>query len=112
MRFFIFYDLEIILIITTMGGGEKYMKKILAGAGVAAVTLSLFAGSAFAATPGAAVKNDNANGNACWGQDRSFYASQGFFPENMDIKQSFPGDVGEQRAAWVATYCDPHGPAQ
>ena len=64
----------------------------------------------FAKTPGAEVKNENANPNACWGMDRSFYASQKFFPQNMDIKQSFPGDVGEQRAAWVATYCDPHGP--
>lgn len=68
------------------------------------------AGSGLATTPGAAVHNENANGNACWGQDRSFYASQKFFGNNMDIKQSFPGDVGEQRAAWVATYCDEHGP--
>lgn len=67
---------------------------------------------AFAKSPGAAVKNENANPNACWGMDRAFYASEGFFPKNMDIKQSFPGDVGEQRAAWVATYCDPHGPVE
>ena len=66
---------------------------------------------ALAVTPGAAVKNPNANANACWGQDRSFYASQGFFADNMDIKQSFPNNVGEERAAWVATYCAPHGQA-
>jgi hypothetical protein len=49
------------------------------------------------------------------GQDRSFYASEGFFPENMDIKQSFPkelGKTGEQTKEWVATYCDPHGPTE
>jgi hypothetical protein len=46
--------------------------------------------------------------NACWGQDCSFYASEQFFGGNMDIKQSFPtslGNVGDQRADWVATYC-------
>ncbi len=86
------------------------MKKFLIGTAAAAIMLSTFAGAAFAAPlPGAAVKNDNANANACWGMDRSYYASQGYFPENMDIKQSFPGDVGEQRATWVATYCAPHG---
>jgi hypothetical protein len=55
----------------------------------------------------AAVHNSNANPNAVWGQDRSFYASEKFFGANMDIKQSFPtalGTVGEQRADWVATY--------
>jgi hypothetical protein len=44
------------------------------------------------------VNNVNANPNACWGQDRSFYASEGFFGGNMDIKQSFPtalGNVGD-----------------
>jgi hypothetical protein len=59
---------------------------------------------------GKSVNNTNANPNACWGQDRSFYASEGFFPNNMDIKQSFPaslGNVGDQRAAWVTTYCAP-----
>jgi hypothetical protein len=71
--------------------------------------------AALAATPGelsnshaASVNNTNANSNACWGQDRSFYASEGFFAANMDIKQSFPtdlGNVGDQRAAWVAKYC-------
>ena len=66
----------------------------------------------FAVAPGAAVNNPNADANACWGMDRSFYASEGYFPENMDIKQSFPGDVGDQRAAWVATYCVSHGPQQ
>jgi hypothetical protein len=70
---------------------------------------------ALAAPPGedsdphaASVNNTNANPNACWGQDRSFYASEQFFGANMDIKQSFPttlGNVGDQRAAWVATYC-------
>ncbi len=76
-----------------------------------AFALVLLAVSPVAAKlPGAAVKNENANANACWGMDRSFYASQKFFPENMDIKQSFPNDVGEERRAWVETYCDPHGP--
>jgi hypothetical protein len=36
-----------------------------------------------------AVHNSNANDNACWGQDRSFYASEQFFGGDMDIKQSF-----------------------
>jgi hypothetical protein len=57
---------------------------------------------------GKSVNNTNANPNACWGQDRSFYASDQFFGDNMDIKQSFPtsvGNVGDQRAEWVATYC-------
>jgi len=90
----------------------KRITFVLAGAAM------LLAGTAFAAEPGAAVKNENANSNACWGQDRAFYASAGFFKDpitgkgNMDIKQSFPpeqGGVGEQRAAWVAKYCDPHG---
>lgn len=67
-------------------------------------------GVVFAKLPGAAVKNENANPNACWGMDRAYYASVKFFGDNMDIKQSFPGDVGEERALWVATYCDPHGP--
>jgi hypothetical protein len=71
--------------------------------------------TALAAAPGAipnphgnAVNNTNANPNACWGQDRSFYASERFFAGNMDIKQSFPtelGNVGDQRAAWVAHFC-------
>jgi hypothetical protein len=68
--------------------------------------------SAFSKIPGAEVKNENANPNACWGMDRSFYADGSAFKDaggNMDIKRSFPGDVGEQRAAWVATFCDPHG---
>ena len=64
--------------------------------------------------PGAETKNENANANACWGQDRAFYASgaarQNLGWKNLDIKQSFPGDVGEQRQAWVDTYCEPHGP--
>lgn len=61
----------------------------------------------------AAVHNVMANTNACWGQDRSFYASGHFFDGNMDIKQSFPSDqgrVGEQHAAWVARFCEAHGP--
>ncbi len=86
------------------------IKKIAFAGAASAIMLSSFVSVAFAVTPGAAVKNPNANSNACWGMDRSFYASQGFFPENMDIKQSFPGDVGEERAAWVATYCSSHGP--
>jgi hypothetical protein len=56
----------------------------------------------------AATHNVNANDNACWGQDRSFYASEQFFGGDMDIKQSFDpalGGVGEQRAAWVAQFC-------
>ena len=60
------------------------------------------------------VHNSNANENAVWGQDRSFYTSGDgeFFTGNKDLKQSFiPGNVvngvdlggvGEQRAAWVA----------
>ena len=89
------------------------IKKFLVGTAAGALMLSALVVPAFAKTTGAAVKNENANPNACWGMDRAFYASQGFFPENMDIKQSFPpayGKVGEQRATWVATYCDSHGP--
>ena len=58
---------------------------------------------------GSAMHNTNANENACWGQDRSFYASgearEDLGWDNMDIKQSFPTDVGNERAAWVANYC-------
>jgi hypothetical protein len=57
---------------------------------------------------GKSVNNTNANSNACWGQDRSFYASEQFFRATMEIKQSVPaslGNVGDQRAEWVATYC-------
>ncbi len=89
------------------------IKKLEFAGAASAIMLISFVGVAFAKIPGAAVKNPNANTNACWGMDRSFYASAGFFPDNMDIKQSFPpayGKVGEQRAAWAATYCDPHGP--
>ena len=89
------------------------MRKLILSLVLAGSLAVPFAGIASAdPLPGAAVNNPNANPNACWGQDRSFYASQGFFPQNMDIKQSFPpaaGKVGEQRAAWVATYCAPHG---
>jgi hypothetical protein len=58
----------------------------------------------------ASVNNTNANPNACWGQDRSFYASEGFFVTsgNMDIKQSFDpalGKISEQKAAWIEQYC-------
>lgn len=94
-------------------GFTRIKSKVKSYAVATIATISMAGGMAMpalAAQPGAAVKNENANSNACWGQDRSFYASQGFFPENMDIKQSFPGDVGDQRQAWVATYCDPHGP--
>ncbi len=83
---------------------NKYIISVLA-----LVALVLAVTPSFAAVPGAAVKNPNANSNACWGMDRSFYASDKFFPQNMDIKQSFTGDVGEQRRAWVDTYCEPHG---
>ena len=56
------------------------------------------------------VNNTNSNKNACWGQDRSFYASASdkVFEDNMDIKQSFPtelGKVSDQKAAWIAQYC-------
>jgi len=63
----------------------------------------------------ASVNNTNANPNACWGQDRSFYASENFFDGNMDIKQSFSragGTVAEQKAAWVAEFCGAHGAAE
>jgi cytochrome c556 len=83
---------------------------LIAGAVAALVVPS----AALAAKPGeiynahtASVNNTNANPNAVWGQDRSFYASEKFFGANMDIKQSFPtdlGGVGEQRAAWVAEF--------
>ena len=86
------------------------VKKIVTAGAVSAVMLANFAGAAFAVAPGAAVKNENANPNACWGMDRAYYASMGFFPDNMDIKQSFPDDVGTQRQDWVATYCEAHGP--
>ena len=90
-------------------GGTRMKKHLAAAFAVMSIAAGLSV-PALAATPGAAVNNAKANANACWGQDRSFYASEGFFPDNMDIKQSFPGGVGEQRASWVATYCDPHGP--
>jgi hypothetical protein len=88
------------------------MRKAIAAAVVSLSVAGIATASGLAALPGAAQNNPNANPNACWGQDRSFYASEKFFGANMDIKQSFPGDVGVQRAAWVATYCDPHGPAE
>jgi hypothetical protein len=87
------------------------MKKLITTTLVCLSVAGAAAGSGLATIPGAAVHNPNANPNACWGQDRSFYASENFFGANMDIKQSFPGIVGEQRAAWVAAYCDAHGPA-
>ena len=86
---------------------------------ITGATAGLFLSSAagvFAVAPGAQIKNENANSNACWGQDRAFYADGSAFKDaggNMDIKRSFPptsGGVGEQRAAWVATYCAEHGP--
>lgn len=94
-----------------MKGGEimNKIKKLAFGAVTSAVMLSSFAGAAIAATPGAAVKNPNANPNACWGMDRSFYTSSHFFPENQSLNQSFPGDLNAELKAWIATYCDPHG---
>jgi hypothetical protein len=85
------------------------MKKLVLAAFAAS---TLFVTPVIAKSPGAAVKNDNANANACWGQDRAYYASMGFFADNMDIKQSFPEDVGEALQTWIATYCDPHGPEE
>jgi hypothetical protein len=87
------------------------IKKFVISASTAAIMLSIMAIPVLAAvTPGAAVKNENANQNACWGMDRAYYASMGYFSENMDIKQSFPIDVGTQLQDWVATYCEAHGP--
>jgi hypothetical protein len=94
---------------------EIPMKKFFTTALVCLSLAAVAAPVALAAKPveisnphAASVNNTNANPNACWGQDRSFYASEGFFPSNMDIKQSFPtdqGNVGQQRAAWVAQFC-------
>ena len=91
------------------------MKKFITTTLVCLSVAGVVAGPSLAAKPGevsnphaASVNNTNANPNACWGQDRSFHASEGFFPGNMDIKQSFPtdlGNVGDQRAAWVAQFC-------
>jgi hypothetical protein len=86
------------------------MKKILTFS-LVSIAFAFLVVPVFAVAPGAAVKNENANSNACWGMDRAYYASMKFFGDNMDIKQSFPGDVGGQRQAWVETYCVPHGPA-
>jgi len=88
------------------------VKKIVRASALGVAALSLAATSVFAVTPGAAVKNPNANANACWGMDRAFYASTGFFPENQSLNQSFPGDLGAELASWVATYCAPHGAAE
>jgi hypothetical protein len=98
-------------------------KLIIIAASLAALAVPT---AAMAAAPGesynphaASVNNTNANANAGWGQDRSFYASGGAREnlgwDNLDIKQSFPtslGKVGEQRAEWVATYTDAHGPTK
>jgi cytochrome c556 len=88
------------------------MRKLIIIAG--AVAALAVPSAALAAQPGeisnahsASVNNTNANPKAVWGQDRSFYASEKYFGANMDIKQSFPtdlGGVGEQRAAWVAEF--------
>lgn len=96
------------------------MKKVIATVLVSLSVAGFTALPALADKPGeisnphaASVNNTNANANACWGQDRSFYASEGFFADNMDIKQSFPpelGKISEQKEAWIATYCEPHGP--
>jgi hypothetical protein len=86
------------------------MKNAIVGV-VAALLVAGTVGSALAVSPGAAVKNENANANAGWGQDRAYYASQGYFPDNMDIKQSFPsGNISDQLHAWKETYTEPHGP--
>ncbi len=85
------------------------IKKIAIAGATSAILLSNFAGATLAAAPGAAVKNPNANANACWGMDRSFYASSNFFPENQSLNQSFPGDLNVELEAWIATYCNPHG---
>ena len=90
------------------------MKRSIVAAAVAAATL-ITPAAAMADKPAsdagdghvAAVHNTNANENAVWGQDRSFYASTKFFETNMDIKQSFPtelGSVSDQHAAWVAQF--------
>jgi hypothetical protein len=91
------------------------MKKVITTALVCLSIAGVAAAPGLASPPGqvsnphaASVNNTNANPNACWGQDRSFYASENYFDGNMDIKQSFPtsqGTVGDQRAAWVAQYC-------
>jgi hypothetical protein len=97
------------------------MKKLITTMLVCLSVAGVVAAPSFAGKPtekgdlhAASVNNTNANSNACWGQDRSFYASGGArdIPQldwdNLDIKQSFPtelGSVGEQRADWVATYC-------
>lgn len=91
------------------------MRKLITTALVCLSVTGVIAAPSLAVQPGAAVHNPNANANACWGQDRSHYASENFFADNMDIKQSFPpalGTVAEQKAAWVATYCEAHGPAE
>lgn len=89
------------------------IKKILASAAITAAAFGSIAAPALAVAPGAEVKNPNANANACWGMDRSFYADGSAFKDaggNMDIKRSFGGgDVGGELQAWVATYCAPHG---
>ena len=89
------------------------MKKVL----ITGMALAMLAIPATASADGMSnahaksVNNTNANANACWGQDRSFYASQEisvFDSGNMDIKQSFDpalGGVAEQKAAWVVKYC-------
>jgi hypothetical protein len=91
------------------------MKKVLATALVSLSVAGFCAVPALADKPGevsnphaASVNNTNANANACWGQDRSFYASEQFFGGNMDIKQSFlpeNGKVSDQKKAWIEQYC-------
>jgi hypothetical protein len=91
------------------------MKKFVTAAVVSMSVAAVAAIPAVAAPPtseynphAASVNNTNANEHACWGQDRSYYASESFFGANMDIKQSFPRELGklsEQRAAWIETYC-------
>ena len=88
------------------------MRKLITTTLVCLSVAGVTAPPTLAVQPGTAAHNPNANANACWGMDRSYYASEKFFGDNMDIKQSFPGNVGEQKAAWIATYCEAHGPAE
>src|SRR5215471_13394978 len=60
---------------------RKLITTTLVCLSVAGVT----AAPTLAVVPGAAVHNPNANANACWGMDRSYYASEKFFGDNMDI---------------------------
>ena len=78
---------------------------------IAVAAFSIAPMAAIAVAPGAQQNNPKANANACWGQDRSYYASDKTTTgwTNNDLKQSFPNDINDEKAAWVATYCEPHG---